>query len=293
MYPNIVAEFNSTPWAIRPEKFHEIHAFLTLKASGGSVSAEELAAMERKRSGLREVRGKVAVVPIMGTILNRAGGIMESSGLTTSEQIGQQVDEYMRDSSVSAIVARIDSPGGMVTGTPELAEKIYSYRGQGKKLIASCDGDMCSAALWIGSAFDEVFITPSGTTGSHGVIWEHVDDSAAMEAEGFKSEYITYGEYKAEGRGPMTDSLRERMQEIVNDVGDQFTASLAKYRGQTARYVKENFGQGRTLMPKEALKVQMVDGIKTYEEVVNKLIGATSKTSNSVRRKRLAMHMRN
>lgn len=292
MYPNIIAEFNSTPWAIEPTKFKEIHSFLTLKAAGGSVSAEDLAALDRKRAVVKQTRGRIGIVPIMGTIVNRAHPLQETSGLASVETIGNQIDEYMRDDSVTAIVGRIDSPGGMVKGTVELAEKIFNYRGQGKKLIAACDGDMCSGGLWLGSAFDEVWMTPSGSTGSHGVIWQHIDDSAAMEAEGIKTEYITYGEHKGEGWGAMTDSLRERMQEVVNVMGDQFTAALAKYRGLSTKHVKEKFGKGRTLMPTEALAVQMVDGVSSYEEVINKLMGATSASPNSIRRKRLALSER-
>ena len=79
---------------------------------------------------------------------------------------------------------------------------------------------------------------------------------------------------------------------MVNEAGDQFVSDVARYRGLTTKHVQENFGQGRVLMPKEALAANMIDGIKSFEEVINKLIGATPASSNSIRRKRLALHER-
>lgn len=290
MYANIIAEFNSTPWAIEPTHYKG----LISSVKDPKENFPEGLNAAGKRTQLRQTSGKVGVVPIMGTIMHRGSEFLDAFGIsyTSTERLGQQMDELMRNDGVSTIVARIDSNGGMVKNTPETAEKIFSYRGQGKKLIAVADGDMNSAAIYLGAAFDEVYVTPSGTAGSVGVIWEHIDDSEFMQSLGFKSELVTYGEHKGEGWGPMTDSLRERMQQMVDDAGNQFVSDLARFRGTTAKDVKENYGKGRVLMPKEALAVGMVDGIKTYEEVINKLIGATPKTSNSVRRKRLALEQR-
>lgn len=287
---NIIAEFNSTPWAIEPTHYRA----LICKVTGGKVANLPPLEEAAKKPTLRQTKGRVGIVPIMGTIMHRGNDFMDMFGIayTSTERLGQQMDSLMADDSVSAIVARIDSNGGMVKNTPETAEKIFNYRGQGKRLIAVADGDMNSAAIYLGAAFDEVYVTPSGSAGSVGVIWEHIDDSEFMESMGVKSEFISYGEHKAEGWGPMTDSLRDRMQEMVNEAGDQFVSDLSRFRGTSTKDVKANYGKGRVLMPKEALAVGMVDGIKTYEEVVNKLIGATPKTSNSVRRKRLALSER-
>jgi len=274
----LIAEFNSTPWAIEPTHYRDLISRVTGEKVANLPPLKEAA----KKPAMRQTKGRVGIVPIMGTIMHRGSDLMDMFGMnyTSTERLGQQMDSLMADDTVTAIVARIDSNGGMVKNTPETAEKIFNYRDQGKRLIAVADGDMNSAAYYLGAAFDEVYVTPSGSAGSVGVIWEHIDDSEFMQSMGFKSELVTYGEHKGEGWGPMTDSLRERMQEMVNDAGDQFVSDLARFRGASTKDVKANYGKGRVLLPKEALAAGMVDGIKTYEEVVNKLIGATPKTSN-------------
>jgi ClpP class serine protease len=88
----------------------------------------------------------------------------------------------MADESIGAIVIQIDSPGGNVAGTPEVARKIYEARGKGKAIIAQADSLMASAAYYIGAAADEIVATPSSEVGSIGVYAVHEDASGYERA---------------------------------------------------------------------------------------------------------------
>ena len=284
-YQNILAAVQNTVWAILPEKMDAICGFLQAKSAGMSIDAatiEKVAATNRTDRA-PVASGSVGVIPIYGTISQRMDLLGEFSGGTSTERISKQFDAMMNDSSVSAIVLDIDSPGGNVYGTPELANKIFSARGT-KPIIAQANSMMASAAFWIGAATDEIVVTPSGDIGSHGVLAVHFDQSKMNEAVGVEPTYIHYGKYKTEFSSdhPLTDDARNELQRRVDEVGEMFTKALAKYRGVSTTAVRNNFGQGRMFGPKEAIERGMANREATLEETIERL--ASGKKSQSRRR---------
>jgi ClpP class serine protease len=102
---------------------------------------------------------------------------MRISGGTSTEAFGRAFDEAMKNPDVGAIVIDCDSPGGSVSGVPELAAKIFKARGQGKRSSRVANSSMNSAAYWICSAADEIIAAPSADVGSIGVFTMHTDTS--------------------------------------------------------------------------------------------------------------------
>jgi ClpP class serine protease len=102
----------------------------------------------------------------------------------------------------------IDSPGGTVAGTPELAAAV-SALDQKKPVYAFSSGLMASAAYWIASQARAIYATPSAQVGSIGVVQAVVDRSAAINAAGIKVEVFSVGKYKAMGAPgtPLTDDI--------------------------------------------------------------------------------------
>ena len=97
----------------------------------------------------------------------------------------------MADPAVKAIVLSIDSPGGTVDGTDNLANAIFAARGK-KPIVALGDGTLASAAYWIASGADQIFASDnSAKIGSIGVVATHEDYSRAEENAGVKVTEIT------------------------------------------------------------------------------------------------------
>jgi len=212
---------------------------------------------------------KTAILPLYGVISQRMNLLAEYSGGTSTDLFGRWFDDAMADETVSRIVLDVDSPGGSVYGIAELSNKIYKARGT-KPILAVANSLMASAAYWVASAADEIFVTAGGEVGSVGVIAVHVDQSKANENAGINVSYITAGEHKADGNpdAPLTDDARAFIQSRVNEYYEKFTSDVARFRGKDKSYVQASFGKGRVFGASQAIKVGMADKIGSLEYVM-------------------------
>lgn len=215
------------------------------------------------------VEGRVAVLPLQGVLLQHPGIHGAFGPVTFTEWWGETFMQLMGDPEIAAVVIDADTPGGIVYGTQELADLIRSARGQ-KPILTSVNSLMASAGLWIGTAADDVFVTPSGDIGSHGVYSMHADFSKALEEMGVDVTFIHAGKYKVEGNPfePLSDEAREEMQRSVDESYAAFTAGLVANLGVDEKKVLADFGQGRVLSAERAVEVGMAHGIATLEEVI-------------------------
>jgi signal peptide peptidase SppA len=216
---------------------------------------------------LPKTSGQAAVIPIRGVIGQHRGGDYWAG--TYTEVLSAQIARLVADPAIGCILLDIDSPGGIVYGTPELAEQILAFRDL-KPIYAVANGMAASAAYWIASAATKVFVTPSGEVGSIGVWNSHWDWSKALEQEGVDVTMIHAGKYKIEGHpyAPLPEEAREEMQQSVNRYHDMFLGAGAKGRGTTKATVRETFGKGRLLGAEAAKAAGMVDGIATVNDVL-------------------------
>lgn len=267
------AVFNS-PWAITEEMFETITSILRFRMEGGTLSAEEIKARIGAQEGDPEPRAvdKIAILPLFGVISQRMNMMTAVSGGTSTEVFGSRFRAAVADESVVAIVIEVDSPGGSINGLEELANDIYNARGT-KPIIAVANPMMASAAYWIASAADSIYVAPGGAVGSIGVIAEHSDFSKMEEEQGIKTTLITSSRFKGEGHPskPLSSSAQQHMQNVVNEFGATFVSTVARHRDVDEETVRSDFGQGRMLLGPAALEAGMVDGIATLREVLAQL----------------------
>ena len=255
---------------------------LTLMAGaiGRGLMGEEKGVIYAAGGKPQKVAGKVAVLPLYGMLDQRGSMYLDWVGGTATDQFASALDEVMADSSVKAVILDIDSPGGSVFGTPEAAQKVFDSRGA-KPIIAVANSYAASAAYFIGSAADRFFVTPSGMVGSIGVYMLHVDASKFLEQAGLAVTYISAGRFKTEGNEaePLTSEGKAYMQGLVDSMYSTFVKAVARNRGTTETRVKKDMGEGRVLDAGAARGAGMVDGIKTFEQVLQAAVKAASPTS--------------
>ena len=239
---------------------------------------------EAKAGDISEIQGRVAIVPMRGTMVNR---LAHFPPMLIDQTIARsEIQRLGMDKTVGAIVLDVDSGGGTVEGTPELADMVAAV-GKKKPVIAAINGWAGSAMYWTVSAATKIVVSPSSMVGSVGVIATHIDDTQAMENEGYKVEHITSTDspYKAEGVGELTDESREYIQGRVDKIHDQFVSAIAKYRGVSKSHVNAEFGKGRMFYADEAKERGMVDEIGTLDDVMQDL-ARKQKNSNRARARR-------
>jgi HK97 family phage major capsid protein len=265
----------ATPWAIMPEKLEAIAAVLERRSAMEELPREEILAITQAASARRsrtEAPAGVAVLQVFGAISQRMDALDEMSGGTSVERLSAVFEAALQDPNIGTIVLHVDSPGGSVYGIAELAAKIYTARGQ-KKVIAIADSLMASAAYWIGTAADEVILTPGGEVGSIGVFALHVEGSRWFEKEGITPTIIRAPQFKAEMNQfePLTKEAQAAEQEKINEIYASFVEAVARHRGVTAEAVRGGFAQGRTALAAEALEEGMVDRVATFDELLSEL----------------------
>jgi len=262
--PDILSATQGTIWAIVPEKLDAL-----LESLGWIVPGTEYEARTSEDEPRIEP-GSVAVLTISGIITHKPSWISLLFGGNSTIELGEVLDNLVENKAVKAIVLDVDSPGGSVSGVQELSQKIFDARSK-KPIIAVANSLMASAAYWIGSAAEKVYIIPSGQVGSVGVYAVHVDTSVADERAGYKYTIIDAGKHKTEltETEPLSDEARGYLQHQIDSYYKKFISDVARNRGVSPSKVLQDYGQGRVLVAEDAAGVGMVDGIATLDEVIN------------------------
>lgn len=267
----------TAPWAIVPDKLLEIKAIYETHLRGEKIDIKAVEARIGRplvnEQKAYEVIDGVAVIPVHGVIAKRANWFMQISGGISTELLARDVKAAINDPDVAAIILDIDSPGGTVDGTADLASVIHAARGT-KPVVAYTDGTMCSAAYWIGSAADKLYIGNDTTqVGSIGVVASHTDVSRAEEMKGYKTTEVYAGKYKriASQYASLSDEGRATIQERVDYLYSVFVAAVAEHRGVSVDKVLSDMADGKIFTGKQAMTAGLVDGVSTLDALISEL----------------------
>lgn len=225
--PELMSRVFDTPLLIEPAKAETIlEAVILPKLMGATFEARDFGA-----SPALARAQDIAVLPIHGTLVHRTGGMGAMSGLQSYEEIRGMLRSAMSDPQVGGILLDIDSPGGEVAGLPDLAQELVDAR-QTKPIYAIANEKAGSAAYWLASAAERVFVTQTAAVGSIGVMVVHADRSAMNEKIGVKYTPVYAGSRKLEGspNEPLSDEAKERLQADVDRVYEMFVSAVAQNR---------------------------------------------------------------
>jgi signal peptide peptidase SppA len=249
-------------WLIQPEALRSM-AVEAASYRGGPLPQPD------SSNPLLSIEDGIATISIEGPILRKpslfARVIM---GATDSEEIGAAIREANDRTDIKAVMLNIDSPGGTVAGTPELANAVASLNEQ-KPVYAFSSGLMASAAYWIASQARAIYATPSAQVGSIGVVQAVVDDSAALDKEGIKVEVFSVGKYKAMGApgNPLTNDQRELIQSNLAEIAGEFHAAvLAK-----GRAIPPDAMEGQTFSGRQAQRYNLAGMVPDRAEAMRRL----------------------
>jgi protease-4 len=202
---------------------------------------------------------KIAIVPIEGEILEARDTV-------------ELLRRYARNSTVKAIVMRINSPGGAIAPSQEIYSEIRRIRLKtSKPIVASLDSVAASGGYYIAAACEEIVANPGSITGSIGVLldWMEVDD--LMHWAKMKRETITSGAMKAAGSPfrELTAREREYLQRIVLQLHQQFVKAVADGRaGKISEAQVALLADGRVFTGEEAVSLKLVDRLGSLGDAV-------------------------
>ena len=206
--------------------------------------------------------GSVAVVSLNGPLMKND----QYCGPVGMATVGEIIKKASASKNVSAILLHVDSPGGTVDGTKDLADIVASVE---KPVVAFADGLMASAAMWIGSAADEIWASQDhAEIGSVGVMLSFADMQPAWEKLGVKFHTIVAPQSKDKNKDFM--QLKEGKYE---DYENNVLAPLAQEFIDTIKNnrpgVKDEHLTGKVFFAKD-VRGSFIDEIGSFDEAVRR-----------------------
>lgn len=273
-------------WAIDPDKLREIQAIYATHLRGDKIDLQALEArlgrpLSSEQQAYTVEPGGVAVLRMSGVIAPKANLFMQVSGGLSTQMATKQLESAVVDARVRSMVLALDTPGGSVIGTPEMAAAVHELA-KIKPIVTHSDGALASAGYWIGSAANAVYISgPTVQAGSIGVVIDRTfNPNSAM-----REESIVAGRYKrlVKSNEPLSEEARTIVQADVDYVYSLFVDAVAGYRDTTSQQVLDRMADGRVFRGQQAIDAGLVDGVSTLDALVERM--ATDPAPFASRRK--------
>ena len=222
--------------------------------------------------------GQVAVVYAEGDIVDGEGDSTEVGGA----RFAREIRRLREDSSVRAIVLRVNSPGGSVTAS-ETIQRELRLAHKAKPVVVSMGSYAASGGYWISAYGDRIFAEPTTITGSIGVFGIQFNLQKLANEHGFTFDSVKTGKYadSITIARPMTEDELAVLQRRVDWIYSQFVAKVAEGRRLKPDFVEE-IAQGRVWSGAEAKKLGLVDEIGSLSDAV-KYAGAQAHLGQSFR----------
>ncbi len=211
------------------------------------------------------VDGSVAVIDMVGVFTKYGSSFSSNPGAL---QLRRAVRTAVADTTIKAIVLKIDSPGGSTAGLDDLAAEV-ARAAKVKPVVAFIEDLGASAAYYVASQATRIVANAGAIVGAIGTYTVLRDWSALFAREGVKVHVVKSGEFKAIGeRGTeITGEQLAETQRLVDQFHNLFVAAVARGRGMSIAQVRE-LADGRVHVGSEAMKLGFVDAIGGFEETV-------------------------
>lgn len=214
---------------------------------------------------------RIGVVDVDGLILNENPTGLYTTGDNPVAAFREKLEAAAADPALRAVVLRINSPGGSVTGSDILAEELRRFRESAGKPVVACLMDLAtSGAYYVAVGGDRIVAHPTTVTGGLGALINHYnlqDASAQFNARSgsVKSgEKVEMGTYTA----PLSDGDAELLQEMVDGFRDRFRERVAHRRRWMTPADFDAIADGRVVSAPKALELHMIDRVGYVHEAI-------------------------
>jgi protease-4 len=212
---------------------------------------------------------KIAIINAVGPIMtgNSQADFFGDETMGSNTMI-KAIRQARDDSTVKAIVLRIDSPGGSALASDLMWHELETLEGK-KPFIVSMGDVAASGGYYIAMGADRIFAEPGTLTGSIGVVGGKLAFEKFFEKIGITTSVVQRGKNSGvlSPTTPFSDAEREAMQKMLNDIYGQFTKKAAA--GRKMDYEKlEKMARGRVYTGAQALDLGLVDELGTLADAI-------------------------
>ncbi|MFZ4620635.1 MAG: signal peptide peptidase SppA [Bacteroidota bacterium] len=189
--------------------------------------------------------------------------------IVSSQGIVQQIKRYRENTSVRAIVLRIESPGGGVSASQEIYQEVKKTREYGKPIVVSMGSVAASGGYYIAVGASRIVANPGSITGSIGVISQFMHVNQLLDKIGVTSTTVKSGAMKDAGSPYRASTAEDKkyFQEMIDDIYDQFVTTVATERKLDKALVKK-YADGRVYTGRKAYELKLIDTLGTYQDAI-------------------------
>lgn len=248
----------------------------------GAIKSVE-ARVEVSEHKLFSIHEGTAVIGIEGALMK---GDSKFGG-TSTIRVRRAIREAAQDPDVDSIMLHIDSPGGTVSGTKELADEVLAAR-LSKPVHAYIEDLGASAAYWVASQCQSISANLTAEIGSLGVVAVLYDQSEQFEKMGVTVHVISTGEFKGAGAAGtvISKEVIAEIQGLVDDLHEVFMDAVMSGR-KISREALNAIADGRVFLASKAQQLGLIDTVETVDEFISRLSAVSAEKRRSARENRI------
>jgi protease-4 len=222
------------------------------------------------KSGKGLFPDKIAIIEVEGMLANARGGLLEP-GDNPLSLFTQELDKAADDSSVKAIVLRVNSPGGTVSASDAMYTILKQFKEKTHKpVVASAQELDCSGAYYVSCGADKIVAQPTSLVGSIGVIFDTYNFQGTLEKLGIEA-----GNYKSAAHKDIGSPFRPadpEEQKIMQGLVDEYYARFKGVVTANRQIPEASFKEvtdGRIFSGEQAKDLGLVDQVGLLSDAID------------------------
>lgn len=236
---------------------------------------------------------KILLLDISGSITEqeKSGGLLGRNSASMVSLVHESLQKAEHDDDVSAVVLRINSPGGTVTASDIIYHDVMEFKKRRKIPVIACIMSTgASGGYYVAAAADEIVAHPTSIVGSIGVIMMKFNVEGLMGKIGVEEQTVKSGD-KKDIMSPFRKATAEEIklgQEIIDQLYARFLEVILARNGNSLKSEElKKLSDGRVYTAKQALNSKLVDRIAYLDEVISGL-----KTKNRMQEMKVVTYYR-
>ena len=222
----------------------------------------------RDLTGVAKSSPHTAVIDIKGEI--------GADAQTSADAVVASLRSAFEDSGAKAVVLLVNSPGGSPVQAGIVNDEIFRLKKKYDKPVYAVVEETCaSAAYYIASAADAIYVDKASIVGSIGVLMDGFGFTGAMDKLGIERRLLTAGANKGflDPFSPMSPEQRAYALQMLEQIRQQFIAVVEKGRGDRLKVTPDTFS-GLFWTGEQAVRMGLADGLGSLDSVARDVVKA-------------------
>jgi signal peptide peptidase SppA len=249
---------------------------LNLHLAGTQENRQQ--ALDRIDDSFSTTQEGIGIVCLNGPLMKHASSFSESCSTVAARR---EIHRMTNDPNIRGICLKIESPGGTVAGTNELARAVAEANAK-KPTMAYCSDLTASAAYWIASQCGTIEASETTFVGSIGTYCVVMDSSAAADKIGVKVHVVRAGDFKGMGTAgtEITEDQLSEMRSHVYGLNQFFLDAVSNGRKMEMAEVSK-LADGRVHLAKDAKSLGLIDKVSSFEDAFDRFAKSCSFSPSS------------